>query len=97
MEKQACEYSLNLFTSIKNKHSKLDNLRYEDLKIKNHLTSTENTVNQAKILMLYRSRMARYAHNHEQTEEILDCKLCGNHPDQQEEIYACDYDKKEYC
>ena len=75
-------------------HSKLDNLSYKDLKIRNHLTSTENTINQAKILMLYRSRMAKYANNYEQTEGILDCKLCGNHPDQQEEIYECDYNKK---
>ena len=92
-KKQGREYALNLFTGMKSKHSKLDNLSYNDLKIRNHLVSTENTVKLAQILMLYRSRMAKYANNYEQSEGILDCKLCGNHPDQQEDVYECDFNK----
>jgi hypothetical protein len=38
--------------------------------------------------------MAKYATNYEQTEGILDCKLFGNHPDLQEDIYNCDFNKR---
>ena len=94
VKKQAREYALNLFSNMKSKHSKLDSLFYKDLKIQNHLISKENTVNQSQVLMKYRSRMAKYANNYEQTEGILDCKLCGNHPDLQEDFYECVFNKE---
>ena len=38
--------------------------------------------------------MANYANNYRGTNPDLPCKLCSNHQDKQEEIYICDYNKK---
>ena len=93
VKKQGREYALNQFMKKKGKHSKLDNLTYNNLKTQNHLQRTDCTVKQARILMLYRARMANYGNNYQQTEDSLECKLCGNHPDLQEDIYECEFNK----
>jgi hypothetical protein len=93
VKKHGRVYAHNQFMKKKGKHSKLDNLTYNKLEAQNHLQRTDCTVKQAKILMLYRARMANHGNNYQQTDDSLECKLCGNHPDLQEDIYECEFNK----
>ena len=85
------EYALAKFCEQKRKHSKLQLLEYDELKIQGYLKNKDISVTQAQILLKFRTRMAKYENNYKGTTTNQKCKLCQNHSDNQEEIYVCDY------
>ena len=88
------EYALAKFCEQKRRHSKLDQLEYDDLKIQGYLKNKDVSVNQAQILTKFRTRMAKYENNYKGTSTNQNCKLCQNHSDDQQEIYQCDFNLK---
>ena len=85
------EYALAKFCEQKRKHSKLQLLEYDELKIQGYLKNKDISVTQAQILIKFRTRMADYENNYKGTSTNQRCKLCQNHSDNQEEIYICDF------
>ena len=71
----------------------MSNLSYKELKIQGYLLCQEITVNQAKVLVKFRTRMANYGNNFKGTNKNLACLMCENHPDSQEFIFDCIYNK----
>ena len=84
--KQKCkEFAAEKFNLKKNTHSKMANLYYSELKIQGYLQSEEITVENSKILLSWRLRMARFGANYGNRNEL--CPLCKLHLDSQENCF----------
>ena len=57
------EFAWKKFMGDKIDHSKLDNLWYSDLNIQNYLTASKFTAEEARMLFLFRTRMANFEEN----------------------------------
>lgn len=83
------EYALEKFLKIKIKHSKMDNLSYYELKMQDYLKLDQFTVEENKLILLWRLRMARFGSNY--GDPFKQCPLCKKHSDTQENcIIKCE-------
>ena len=95
VKKRGKEFAFQEFIQKKAAHTKLDNLYYRELSLQSYLRCQNITVTQAKILLKFRTRMARYGNNYRGTSSDTDlCELCQTHRDAQDEIYICEFNKK---
>ena len=75
--------------TLKESHTKLDNLKYEELKIQPYLSSNNFYKNDAQLLFKLRTRMASFKANFKKGNVNLLCLNCGDE-DRQEHILSCD-------
>ena len=87
------EYALTELNKKKSAHSKLCNIEYDDLKLQAYLKCDNISVRQAHTLIKFRTRMAKYGGNYKGANASPECPLCGEHGDNQEEIYICKFNK----
>ena len=64
---------------MKNKHSKLDNLEYQEIKLHSYLELNDINVEDSKILFHWRLRMTKFSANYDDSRKT--------HPDSQEEFF----------
>ena len=89
VNKKSMEYALEKFLKIKIKHSKMDNLSYYELKMQDYLKLDQFTVEENKLILLWRLRMARFGSNY--GDPFKQCPLCKKHSDTQENcIIKCE-------
>ena len=70
---------------MKKKHSKLDNLEYQEIKLQSYLELNNMNVEDSKILLRWRLRMTKFGANYGDSKKK--CPLCETHPDSQEEFF----------
>ena len=87
---KAKEFAMAKLLTKQSKHSKLDNLKYKELKMQNYLLSEELKSNEKKLLFKYRTRMAEYGENYRAGRTHVMCPLCNLHFDNQEMSYQCE-------
>ena len=93
VKKKIKDYALEKFLKGKEKHSKLDNVDYANLKIQEYLESSELSVEDCKFVMQWRLHMAKFGANYGDSNKK--CPICGSHTDSQEEIFKnCEKIKK---
>ena len=93
VKKKTKQYALDKFEKLKAKHSKLDNIEYANLKLQEYLESSELSVEDCKVVMLWRLHMAKFRANYGDSKKK--CPICGSHTDSQEEIFKnCEEIKK---
>ena len=85
IKKRSKEYALEKFLKLKRKHSKLDNLYYSEMKLQEYLELKDFKTEDAKVLLLWRLRMAKFGANFGDSSK--QCPLCGAHNDSQEEFF----------
>ena len=84
------EYTLDHLLKIKEKHSKMDNLDYIDLKLQNYLKDEKILVKEAKTLYRFRTRAAKFGENMKNNCNVSTaCPLCHVQPDTQEHSLKC--------
>ena len=83
------EYSLEYLLSQKEKHTKMDNLHYVELKIQNYLIHNDLTVQEAKNLYKFRTRSAKFKENYKNSYVGIACPLCLVQPDTQVHCVKC--------
>ena len=83
------EYSLNYLTTIKEKHSKMDDLIYPKLKLQNYLKDSQISVQAAKNLFRWRTRSALFKTNFGNSYLNTACPYCHVEPDSQEHALQC--------
>ena len=93
VKKQARRFAFMKFKDEQKDHSKMSKLEYKELKIQDYLLCQDITVSQAKVLLKFRTRMANYGNNFKGTNKHTACLMCENHPDSQEFIFECKYNK----
>ena len=74
------------------KHSKLKNLEYKNLEMQQYLSHGDISVNQARIIFKYRTRMSNYWNNFRGSLEDQNCPVCKkeNTSDTQEHGLECE-------
>ena len=92
INKKAKEYALDKFNDIKMSHSKMENLFYYEMKLQEYLKLSELSVDESKVIILWRLRMAKFARNYGQKNQL--CPLCSEHEDTQENSFQCKVVKK---
>ena len=85
------EYTLNYLLEVKEKHSKMDNLYYNNLKLQNYLKDGDKSVEEQQNLYRYRTRVAKYKENmkNSYTNTSQACPLCLVQPDTQQHSVQC--------
>ena len=85
VNKKIKEYALKKVLTMKSPHCKMYNVIYNDLKLQNYLKCDELTVEESKIILTWRLRMARFGKNYGESLKL--CPLCILQNDSQEKGY----------
>ena len=83
------EYALKKLLEAKEKHSKMSNLHYKELKTQNYLKDPNISVEEAKNIFAYRTRMAEFKENFKGKYSNHLCVLCSTSNDTQEHSFSC--------
>jgi hypothetical protein len=70
------------FNDIKMSHSKMEKLFYYEMKLQEYLKLSELSVDESKLIILWRLGMAKFARNYGQKNKL--CPICLDHEDTQE-------------
>ena len=88
------EYSLDYLTSIKERHTKMDNLIYPTLSSQNYLKDKDISVQAAKNLFKWRTRAAMFKMNYGDMYANTACPFCLVVPDSQSHSLECNVVKQ---
>ena len=80
---KAKEYTLDLLLDKKESHSKMDNLKYSEIKLQQYLRDPQISVAEAKNLNRYRTRSAKFKENMKKGYQCTPCPFCSVQPDTQ--------------
>ena len=83
------EYTLDYLMEIKEKHTKMDNLFYTEIKLQNYLNNDKISVKEAKNLYRFRTRVAKFNENFKNSYNGIACPLCLVMPDTQAHCVQC--------
>lgn len=90
LKRKSKEAAVNYLNKLKSKHSKLDDLHFNDLKCANYLQDQRINQNEAKLLFKLRTRMYPVKSNFkEQYNFNLSCELCNNAICDQRHLLNC--------
>ena len=74
---------------MKRKHSKLKDLSYETLDMKQYLKDPNTTTEEKIMIFKWRTRMEIFEENYRGGKQNTNCILCGTHKDGQKESFEC--------
>ena len=83
------EFTLNYLLDLKEKHSKMENLNYTELKMQSYLRDPRITVAEAKNIFRFRTRSALFKENMRSNYTDDTCPLCKEQPDRQSHSFEC--------
>ena len=86
---KAKAFALRKLLEKQAKHSKMEKLRYSDLKLQDYLKDGKLKAEEMKTLFKYRTRMENFGENFRGGEEYKVCPLCKLHLDNQEMSLQC--------
>ena len=95
VKKKAREIALEQLLENKEKHSKMKNLDYSELKLQQYFQLPEISIAQARNIFKYRTRMLPFGENFRGQKESVICPLCHTHPDSQVWCLRCPAMRKE--
>ena len=77
------------------KHSKMDNLHYEELKLQPYFSLHGVKVENVRNIFRLRTRMAPLGENFRGNRDSVSCPLCSSHLDNQDQLFQCPALRKE--
>ena len=83
------EYALEYLLKLKEKHSKMENLHYHELKMQKYLKDGKITVKEAQNLFKFLTRVANFKENFKNNYDGIACPLCLVQPDSQSHCVQC--------
>ena len=86
---RAKELALKQLVSKQERHSKMENLYYSELKLQTYLKTDETSIEQKKMLFRNRVRMEQFGENYRGGKDQVLCPLCNLHLDNQEMAFQC--------
>ena len=95
VKKKTNEYTFKKLKSMQESHSKMNNLKYEEIKIQNYFSRTDINNEQKQIIFQFRTRMSNFGENYRGGRAQVNCPLCNDHRDKQELSYSCKVIQKE--
>ena len=82
-------YALKYLLNIKEKHSKMKNLHYTELKMQSYFRDPGIPVAEAQNIFRFRTRSANFKENMKSMYSDFFCPLCEKEPDSQEHSFRC--------
>ena len=92
---RAKEFALRMLRTKQEKHSKMDNLEYKELKMQNYMQSEDLKTKQKKLIFKGRVKMLEFGENYRGGRPQVTCPLCSLHLDNQEMSFQCPVVKSE--
>ena len=92
---RAKDFALRMLRTKQEKHSKMDNLDYKELKMQNYMQSEVLKTKQKKLIFKGRVKMLEFGENYRGGRPQVTCPLCSLHLDNQEMSYQCPVVKSE--
>ena len=92
---KAKEHAMKRLISKQETHSKMENLKYTELKIQNYFKDENLKPKEMKTIFRYRTRMEMFGENFRGGEDQVVCPLCKLHLDNQELSLQCPVIRKE--
>ena len=89
VKRKAQEYALKILQETQQKHSKMKNLKYTEIKPQSYLTMENIHPDGIRSIFKFRTRMASLGENFRVEKENLTCPLCENHIDSQSMSFSC--------
>ena len=90
MKQKIHDGALNFLKSIQDKHTKMSNLNYQELKCSKYLLDNRLSNEDKKLLFKFRTRMYTVKANFRtQFKDKLDCKLCKSAIESQAHLFEC--------
>jgi hypothetical protein len=89
VKKKMRNYALEYLNNLKEKHSKMENLLYIELKMQTYFKDKSITVQAAKNLFRWRTRAALFKMNYSNGYTNTACPCCQDGPDSQEHSFQC--------
>ena len=86
---KAKEFALLELLHKKQKHSKLDRLQYNLLKLQDYYKLPGVNISELRDAFKFRVRMAEFGQNFRGNEEFVGCPLCSSHLDNQNMLFQC--------
>ena len=83
------ELSLTYLKLSQQKHSKMVQLHYSDLKLRHYFTDSKLTIAQKQLMFRCRVRMEKFGENFRGDASQLLCRLCHEHADNLEMAFQC--------
>ena len=75
MKQKTKEYAFEKLLEAKGMHSKMSNLKYNELRTQNYLKDSNISVEEAKNIFAFRTRMAEFKENFKGKHNNFDCVL----------------------
>ena len=83
------EMTLTHLKTLQLKHSKLSNLHYHDLNLRQYFTNPKLTISQKQMVFRCRVRMEKFGENFRGGTDKVLCRLCSTHVDTLEMSFQC--------
>ena len=90
VKKQCRSVALEYLLNIKESHSKMDNLKYSELKLQSLYKSKQVYSTTAKNIFKWRTRMFELKNNFKTKYSNFSCPLCFKHLDDDESLLTCE-------
>ena len=88
---KAKEYALEQLTLKQQKHSKMEELHYTEIKPQEYLMMKNVGIDQIRNIFRFRVRMAKFGENYRGNEDHVMCPLCHKHFDSQKFSFQCEF------
>ena len=89
VKKRALECGLDILLSKKEKHSKMDDLSYTELKLQSYFTLPGIKIEEVRKIFRFRVHMSQFGENFRGNSERVICPLCESHLDNQAMSMQC--------
>ena len=89
VKKKALEHGLKILQAKKEKHSKMMDLEYTELKLQSYFTLPGITVDEVRNMFKFRVRMTQFGENFRGDSDMVLCPLCNIHLDNQPMSLQC--------
>lgn len=89
LKQKTKEYAFEKLLEAKGKHSKMSNLKYNELRTQNYLKDPNISVEEAKNIFAFRTRMSEFKENFKGKYNTFECVLCSLTNDTQEHSFSC--------
>ena len=90
------EVAFQSLMSCKENHSKMSWINYSELGMQDIYSSSELSIDEARVIFLFRVHMCQFTQNFRGTNVYDLCLLCRNHPDTQESMSECKELKRQF-
>ena len=87
---KAKEYALKILMENQQKHSKMKNNHYSEMKPQKYLSLKNINIDQIRNVFKFRTRMAPFGDNFREGKELSSCPLCNKHLDVQAMSFQCE-------